>query len=161
MNNLSLLVKPASYRCNLECSYCFYKRVAGVYEQPSTFMDPDTLDSMIRTVVQSGAQLVSFCWQGGEPTLLGVDFFRDAVEMQKKYACGGQRIENLLQTNGVLLDDEWLRFLHDNRFLVGISLDGPAEIHDAYRLDKNGNATFQKVKNAQSWRGFQYPYPDT
>ncbi|TFH38559.1 MAG: anaerobic sulfatase maturase [Chrysiogenales bacterium] len=145
---MSLLVKPASYRCNLECSYCFYKRVAGVYEQPSTFMDRDTLDGMIRTVMQSGAPHVSFCWQGGEPTLLGVDFFRDAVKMQSRYASGGQRIENLIQTNGVLLDNDWLRFLHDNRFLVGISLDGPADIHDAYRLDKGGVGTFETVIQA-------------
>ena len=148
MNTLSLLVKPASYRCNLACSYCFYKRVADVYEQPSTFMDHDTLDSMIRTVMRSGARHVSFCWQGGEPTLLGVDFFRDAVEMQNRYASGGQTIENLIQTNGILLDDDWLRFLHDNRFLVGISLDGPVDIHDAYRLDNNGLPTFHKVENA-------------
>ncbi|MBW2673953.1 MAG: radical SAM protein [Deltaproteobacteria bacterium] len=148
MNTLSLLVKPASYRCNLACSYCFYKRVADVYEQPSTFMDHDTLDSMIRTVMRSGARHVSFCWQGGEPTLLGVDFFRDAVEMQNRYASGGQTIENSIQTNGILLDDDWLRFLRDNRFLVGISLDGPADIHDAYRLDNNGHATFHTVENA-------------
>ncbi|MBW2562309.1 MAG: anaerobic sulfatase maturase, partial [Deltaproteobacteria bacterium] len=107
MNTLSLLVKPASYRCNLACSYCFYKRVADVYEQPSTFMDHDTLDSMIRTVMRSGARHVSFCWQGGEPTLLGVDFFRDAVERQNKYASGGQTIENSIQTNGILLDENW------------------------------------------------------
>jgi uncharacterized protein len=148
MNTLSLLVKPASYRCNLECSYCFYKRVAGVYEEPSPFMDHDTLDTMTRTAMRSGAGLVSFCWQGGEPTLLGVDFFRDAVETQKKYARAGQRVENLLQTNGVLLDDDWLRFLHDNRFLVGISLDGPAEVNDAYRVDTRGNGTFHAVMDA-------------
>ena len=148
MHNLSLLLKPASYRCNLECSYCFYKRVAGVYEQPSTFMDHATLDATIRSVMQSGAQHVSFCWQGGEPTLMGVDFFRDAVELQAKYARGGQTVENSLQTNGVLLDEEWLRFLHDSRFLVGISLDGPEDMHDAYRLDRKSEGTYDRVMAA-------------
>ncbi|OPL16737.1 MAG: anaerobic sulfatase maturase [delta proteobacterium MLS_D] len=145
MDSLSLLLKPASYRCNLECSYCFYRRVAGVYEQPSTFMKYDVLDMLVKTAMTSGARRVSFCWQGGEPTLMGVNFFRNAVELQRKYARPGQQVENLLQTNGVLLDDDWFRFLRDNRFLVGISLDGPENIHDAYRVDRNGEGTFQRV----------------
>ncbi|HET56828.1 MAG TPA: anaerobic sulfatase maturase [Deltaproteobacteria bacterium] len=147
MVSLSLLLKPASYRCNLECSYCFYKRVAGVYEQQSTFMKYDVLDRLVETVMQSGARKVSFCWQGGEPTLMGIEFFRNAVALQKKYARVGQQIENLLQTNGVLLDDDWFRFLRDNRFLVGISLDGPADIHDAYRVDRKGDGTFHRVSD--------------
>lgn len=148
MNTLSLLLKPASYRCNLECAYCFYKRVADVYEKPSTFMDRDTLEATVRAAMQSGAEQVSFCWQGGEPTLLGVDFFKEAVALQEKYARAGQRVENSLQTNGVLLDADWFRFLHENRFLVGISLDGPADLHDAFRTDRNGRGTFDRVMAA-------------
>lgn len=148
MNNLSLLIKPASYRCNLDCSYCFYKRVADIYEQSSPFMDRGTLETMIRTVMQSDARHVSFCWQGGEPTLLGVDFFRDAVEIQQRYVRSGQTVENSLQTNGIVLDEKWLRFLSENHFLVGISLDGPADMHDAYRVDGNGRGTFDRVQQA-------------
>src|SRR5208282_2786710 len=87
---------------------------------------------------------ISFAWQGGEPTLLGVDFFRKVVELEKRYS-NGKRIENAFQTNGVLLDDSWAEFLASNRFLVGLSLDGPAEFHDCYRLNKGGQPTFEAV----------------
>jgi len=145
MNNLSLLLKPASFRCNLECEYCFYKRVEDVYDEPAAFMDYETLDATIKAVMTSGASQVSFCWQGGEPTLMGVDFFKKAVELQQKYSRMGQTVENSLQTNGVLLDEEWFRFLREYRFLVGISLDGPREYHDTYRKTRGGEGTYQKV----------------
>jgi len=88
---------------------------------------------------------VSFAWQGGEPTLMGLDFFRRVVELQKQYMPSGSRLVNALQTNGTLLDEEWCRFFHENSFLIGLSLDGPREVHDRYRVDKKGRPTFDAV----------------
>ncbi|MBS3756796.1 MAG: anaerobic sulfatase maturase [Desulfobacterales bacterium] len=144
---MSLLVKPTSWRCNLDCTYCFYKRVADAYPT-APYMNRATLAAVIRTALESGADQISFCWQGGEPTLLGVDFFRAAVALQQRYARPGQQVENSFQTNGILLDEDWLRFFAQNRFLVGVSLDGPAEIHDACRRDKSGRGTFDRVMGA-------------
>ena len=91
---------------------------------------------------------VTVAWQGGEPTLMGLDFFRRSVELQKKYAKPGTRIENTFQTNGILLNDEWCRFFHEHNFLVGLSLDGPKALHDTYRKDKGGRGTFDRVVRA-------------
>lgn len=101
--------------------------------------------TLIRKTLLSNAQLNSFCWQGGEPTLMGLDFFREAVAFQKKYSRPGQVIENSMQTNGLLLDDQWCEFLRQENFLVGISLDGPAPIHDFYRKDRASKGTFKDV----------------
>lgn len=148
MTSLSLLVKPVSWRCNLACTYCFYRRVAEVYPAAAPCMEEATLAAVIRSALASGASHVSFCWQGGEPTLAGLDFFRAAVSLQRQYARPGQQVENALQTNGILLDEKWQRFLSENRFLVGISLDGPADIHDACRRDYSGRGTFDRVMTA-------------
>ena len=91
---------------------------------------------------------VTVAWQGGEPTLMGLDFFRRSVELQKKYQKPGTRIENTFQTNGILLNDEWCRFFHENNFLIGLSMDGPQELHDSYRKDKGGHGTFDRVVRA-------------
>jgi uncharacterized protein len=108
-------------------------------------MSDEVLGAYIRQYIEAqDVPEISFAWQGGEPTLLGVDFFRRAVELQKRYA-GGKRITNALQTNGTLLDEEWCEFLADNRFLIGLSIDGPRELHDAYRVDKQQRPTFDAV----------------
>ena len=142
-----VMAKPAGSACNLDCSYCFYlskERLAG---GPGIgHMDDECLERLVREYIDgvTGDEVV-FSWQGGEPTLLGVDFFRKVVALQKKHARPGQRIENDLQTNGTLLDEEWARFLKEHRFLVGLSIDGPKELHDRYRVTKRGAPTFDTV----------------
>lgn len=141
-----VLAKPVGALCNLNCSYCFYLEKAQLYPQAGNFrMSPELLERYVQDYIAAQpGPVVSFAWQGGEPTLLGVDFFRRAVELQQRHA-GGRQIENALQTNGVLLDDEWGEFLAAHRFLVGVSLDGPRELHDAYRVGKGGEPTFDRV----------------
>ncbi|HET6567898.1 MAG TPA: anaerobic sulfatase-maturation protein [Rhodothermales bacterium] len=141
-----IMTKPVGPICNLDCTYCFYLEKEKLY--PGTHqwaMSPEVLESYVRQYVagQPG-DVVHFAWQGGEPTLLGLDFFRDVVRLQQKYA-GGKQIVNALQTNGILLNDHWGAFFARNDFLIGISIDGPQEIHDHYRVDKGGKATFEKV----------------
>ncbi len=142
----SLLIKPAGADCNLACAYCFYRDKVKLYPQTLRHrMSLETLESMIRQYLAISGPQASFGWQGGEPLLMGLDFFRQAVELQKKYGQPGQRIANGLQTNGLLLDDEWARFLRDYRFLVGLSLDGSAELHDAYRQSLQGHPSHERV----------------
>ena len=143
--SISLLVKPASGLCNLSCAYCFYRRVKDLYPEMPTKMSRPAAETVIRKTLSTDAPLNSFCWQGGEPMLMGLDFFRDVVAFQKKYARPGQIIENSMQTNGLLLDDQWCEFLRKENFLVGISLDGPAPIHDFYRKDYAQKGTFTEV----------------
>ena len=141
-----VMAKPVGPLCNLDCKYCFYLEKEALYPQASQWaMADEVLESYIRQYIEAQpSPVVTFAWQGGEPTLLGVDFFRKVVALQARYA-DGKRIQNAFQTNGVLLDDEWARFLNDAHFLVGISIDGPRELHDAYRVDKGGQPTFDKV----------------
>lgn len=141
-----LMTKPIGSRCNLDCSYCFYLEKEKLYTDAGGMrMKPEVLETYVRDYIaaQPGPE-AHFAWQGGEPTLLGVEFFRTAVALQQKHA-RGKTITNAFQTNGVLLNDEWGEFLAGQRFLVGISIDGPAPLHDAYRLDKGGQPTFEKV----------------
>jgi len=141
-----VMTKPRGAICNLDCDYCFYLRKESLYPGASFRMSDETLENYTRQYIQSQrAPEVNFAWQGGEPTLMGLDFFRKAVAYQKKYARPGMRIENALQTNGTLLDDEWCQFFAENRFLIGISLDGPREAHDLYRRDKGRSPTFERV----------------
>lgn len=140
-----VMTKPIGPICNLDCKYCFYLEKEALYSDGKWRMQPDVLENYIRQYIEAQpGDLVSFAWQGGEPTLLGVDFFRKAVELQQKYA-NGKTIENAFQTNGTLLDASWGQFLKENDFLVGISIDGPKELHDAYRVDKKGASTFDQV----------------
>jgi uncharacterized protein len=141
-----IMTKPVGSICNLDCTYCYYLEKEKLYPATENFRMPDAvLEQYVRQYIESQAvPEVSFAWQGGEPTLLGVDFFRQAVEFQKKYA-NGKRIANALQTNGVLLDDEWCEFFTANRFLIGLSVDGPRELHDRYRVDKGGKPSFDRV----------------
>jgi uncharacterized protein len=141
-----LMAKPAGPLCNLDCLYCFYLEKEKLYPaKTSLAMPEDVLEEYIRRYIESqDAPTVNFAWQGGEPTILGVDYFENIVRLQGKYA-NGKRIENALQTNGVLIDERWARFLAENQFLVGLSIDGPRQIHDRYRRDRGGNPTFDRV----------------
>ena len=147
MDPFHIMAKPHGPICNLDCTYCYYLEKENLYAAKGRDyrMSDTVLESYIRQYIQSQpAQHVSFAWQGGEPTLLGVPFFERVLELQKKYA-GDKIIDNALQTNGTLLDDAWGEFLARNKFLIGLSIDGPAEIHDAYRVDKGGQPTFARV----------------
>ena len=142
-----VMVKPAGSACNLDCTYCFYLSKQKLRDGPGAGrMDDDLLDRFIRDYIHSvTADEVVFSWQGGEPTLLGVEYFEKVVALQRKHSKSGQRIENDLQTNGTLLDDDWAKFLKQNNFLVGLSIDGPRDIHDHFRLTKHAEPTFDKV----------------
>jgi uncharacterized protein len=142
-----MMVKPAGAACNLDCRYCFYLHKQHLLTQPvMPRMSDQVLEQHIRQYIAAQeADQVVFSWQGGEPTLLGLDFFRRAVELQAKYKKPSQRIENDLQTNGTLLDDQWAAFLKHHDFLVGLSIDGPRNLHDKYRLNKVGAPTFDHV----------------
>ncbi len=142
-----VMVKPAGSACNLDCGYCFYLSKQQLPGGPGGgHMHDDVLEHFVRDYIRSvTADEVVFSWQGGEPTLLGVGFFEKVVALQKKHAKPGQRIENDLQTNGTLLDEDWARFLKEHNFLVGLSIDGPREIHDHFRVTKHGEPTFDKV----------------
>lgn len=131
----------------MNCAYCFYLSKEDLYERGASFlMTDEVLEAFTRQYMEAlEVPEVHFIWQGGEPTLMGLDFFRRAVALQRKYRKIGVRIRNSFQTNGVLLDDEWCRFFKEHDFLVGLSLDGPRELHDVYRLDKNRKPTFDKV----------------
>ena len=141
-----VLTKPIGPICNLDCRYCFYLEKEKLYPNEGQWrMSDAVLEEYIRQYIQDQpAPEIYFAWQGGEPTLLGVEFFRKAVALQRKYA-GDKKISNALQTNGTLLDDEWCEFLAANKFLVGLSVDGPRELHDRYRLDKRQKPTFDAV----------------
>ena len=147
MDPFHIMAKPHGPICNLDCTYCYYLEKENLYAAKGRDyrMSDTVLESYIRQYIQSQpAQHVSFAWQGGEPTLLGVPFFERVLELQRKYA-DGKMIDNAFQTNGTLLDDAWGEFLAHNKFLIGLSIDGPAEIHDAYRVDKGGQPTFTRV----------------
>ena len=144
------MVKPTGASCNLDCTYCYYLHKEEMLGSDSHFRISDViLEAHIRQYIESqrGNEVV-FSWQGGEPTLLGVGFFEKVVALEKKHQRPGLHIENDLQTNGTLLNDEWCAFLRENRFLVGLSIDGPQELHDHFRVDKGGQPTFQKVFTA-------------
>ncbi len=145
-SNFHVLAKPIGPICNLDCKYCFYLEKESLYPQVSRWaMREEVLDSYIRQYIEAhDTPEVNFAWQGGEPTLLGVEYFRHLVALQNKYA-NGKRIKNAFQTNGVLLNDEWAALFKEHDFLIGISIDGPRELHDAYRVDKGGQPTFDRV----------------
>jgi uncharacterized protein len=128
-----LLIKPVGAACNLACSYCFYRPVAKYLPAPGEVMPREVLERLVADMLAGRPEVAVFGWQGGEPTLAGLDFFRSAVDIQSKLGARGQRVGNALQTNGLLIDDEWARFLAEWRFLVGLSIDGPEPVHDANR----------------------------
>jgi uncharacterized protein len=140
---IHIVAKPVGPVCNLDCAYCFYLEKQALFPAGGQCRMPDrVLSAFVACYISAQpTPVVEFVWQGGEPTLLGVDFFRRAVDLQKRFA-KGKTITNSLQTNGTLLDDAWCRFLKDENFMVGISLDGPEEVHDRYRRDRRGQGTF-------------------
>ena len=146
-----LMAKPGGSRCNLVCQYCFYLRKRELYPESTFRMSDEVLNEYIRQTIEAHRiPEVTFAWQGGEPTILGIDFFKKALDLQKKYCRPGMVIHNTIQTNGVLLDDEWCTFFKKNRFLVGISIDGPRELHDACRTDAAGKGSFDRVMQGLS-----------
>lgn len=142
----SILIKPTSANCNMNCSYCFYKCLSSNREQYSKgFMSEETLEELVRQAIAYADGSLTFAFQGGEPTLAGINFYKKALELQKKYNTKHLYIENTIQTNGLLIDDAWAKFLAENHFLVGLSLDGPRKLHDCYRKDTEGNGTFERL----------------
>jgi uncharacterized protein len=141
-----ILSKPRGAICNLDCSYCFFLTKEMLYPNSNFRMSDETLESYIKQTIE-GHQTpeVMISWQGGEPTLMGLEFFRKALEYEKKYKKPGQMIQHTIQTNGTLLNDEWGQFFKENNYLVGISLDGPRHLHDVNRVDKGGASTFDRV----------------
>jgi uncharacterized protein len=140
------MAKPTGAICNLDCEYCFYLEKEKLYPSVKNWAMPDdVLEKYIQEYIQSQkVPEIIFAWQGGEPTLLGLDFFKKAVQLQEKYA-DGKNVENTFQTNGILLNDEWCSFFSENNFLIGLSIDGPREIHDKYRVHKGGQPSFDNV----------------
>ncbi|WP_338801941.1 anaerobic sulfatase maturase [Pseudomonas sp. RSB 5.4] len=144
------MAKPSGADCNLDCDYCFYLEKATLYrEQRRHRMGQDVLETYVRNYIEShpAHSEVAFTWQGGEPTLMGLDFYREAVQLQARYG-EGRKISNSFQTNGLLIDDEWSRFFVEHDFLIGLSLDGPADIHDEYRVTVGGHPSHALVLRA-------------
>jgi uncharacterized protein len=146
LSRFHLLAKPSGSTCNLDCKYCFFLSKEALYPDSKHRMPEATLEAYVRQLLesQSGPE-VTVAWQGGEPTLMGLDFFRKSVELVEMYRRAGQQIEYTFQTNGILLNDDWCAFLKQHGFLVGLSVDGPKEIHDIYRVNKGGEGTFDQV----------------
>lgn len=146
MPPLSVMIKPASGLCNMRCDYCFYgdetcKRSRKDYG----YMTEDTLKNVIRRTILRAEGSITYTFQGGEPTLRGIDFFRKAAAFQRQYNKNRVKVINAFQTNGLLIDEEWCRFFRENNFLVGVSLDGTGEVHDRYRHDVSGEGTYDRI----------------
>lgn len=144
----SSMFKPIGSACNLECTYCYYlDKTQTVYNNIQPLKSLEILEEYTRQYIEANeVPEVTFTWHGGEPLLAGLDYFRKAIEFQRRYS-GGKTIINSLQTNGTMLNADWCRFFHDNRFLIGVSIDGPRDIHEAYRVNRAGIPTFDKVMN--------------
>ena len=146
-----LLAKPSGSTCNIDCAYCFFLSKEALYPNDKHRMSEVTLDAYIRQLLESHrTPVVTVAWQGGEPTLMKLEFFERAVELVEKYRRPGQRVEQTFQTNGLLLDDAWCAFFKKHNFLIGLSVDGPRELHDANRRDRRGQGTFDLVM--KGWR---------
>lgn len=152
-----MMTKPIGPQCNLDCTYCFYLEKEKLFPQDENYrMSDKVLEAYIHKYIQSqNTPEIQFAWQGGEPTLMGLDFFRKVVALQRQYA-GGRPVHNAIQTNGTNLDDEWCEFFVREKFLVGLSLDGPDYIHNRHRVDKGGAGSFDRVMNGlrllKKWR---------
>jgi uncharacterized protein len=146
-----LLAKPSGSTCNIDCTYCFFLSKEALYPNDKSRMSDDTLEAYIRQLLESHrSPNVTVAWQGGEPTLMRVEFFRRAMEIVERHRRPDQVIEHTFQTNGILLDDEWCEFFAEHGVLVGLSCDGPKELHDAYRVDRLARGTFDRVMDG--WR---------
>jgi len=149
--NFHLLAKPTGAICNLDCKYCFFLSKEMLYPGSRFRMADELLETYIRQLLESQASNeVIVGWQGGEPTLMGLPFFERSVELVEKYKKPGQQVSYTIQTNGTKLDDRWCRFLKKHKILVGLSVDGPKALHDAYRVDKGGKGSFDDVM--RGWR---------
>src|SRR5882762_2970651 len=147
-----MLSKPTGAACNLDCKYCFFLSKDMLYPKDPLRMSDEMLEGYIKQLLESHRTTkVIVAWQGGEPTLMGLDFYKRSIEYAEKYRRPGQQVEYTFQTNGVLINDEWARFFKENKFLIGLSVDGPQEMHDTYRVTKAGNGTFKQVM-----RGFEH-----
>src|SRR3990172_13311089 len=141
-----VLVKPTGAVCNLDCKYCFFLSKEMLYPGSRFRMADDLLETYLRQLLEShAAPEVTVAWQGGEPTLMGLDFFKRSVELVEKYRKPGQRVTHTIQTNGTKIDDEWAAFFKQHDFLVGLSVDGPRPMHDTYRVNKGGLGSFDQV----------------
>ncbi|MEZ5141830.1 MAG: anaerobic sulfatase maturase [Acidimicrobiales bacterium] len=141
-----VLAKPTGAICNLDCDYCFFLSKEALYPGDRFRMSDEVLDTYVRQLLEAhDGPEVTIAWQGGEPTLMGVDFFRRSLDAVQRHRRQGQQVHHTIQTNGTLLTDEWCELFAEHGFLVGISIDGPRELHDAYRVDKRGAPTFDKV----------------
>ena len=146
--NLGILIKPASYDCNLACDYCYYRPVEALYgDVKRPRLSPDIFDTVLEQYLALGPREVKIGWQGGEPTLMGLDFFKKAVEIESRHARPGDCFGNSIQTNGIVLDDEWCRFLAANHFLVGLSIDGPEHMN-TMRHFRDGRPVFERTMRA-------------
>jgi uncharacterized protein len=144
-----VMLKPRGAICNLDCSYCYFLSKERLYPGSRFRMADDLLEAYTRQYIDAQqVPEVTFAWQGGEPTLMGLEFFQQAVALQQQYRKPGMRIYNAFQTNGTLLDDAWCRFFREHDFLIGLSIDGPERLHNRYRVDKGGKGTFHKVMAA-------------
>lgn len=155
----SILIKPSSANCNIDCKYCFYKCLSSNREEYSKgFMSDETLEALVKNAFDyvspkktehgkgvAEHSFVSFAFQGGEPTLAGLTFFQKVIALQEKYNDGTIQVQNTLQTNGMLIDEEWAKFFAKHNFLIGLSLDGPKKLHDEYRVDVSGKPTFERI----------------
>ncbi len=151
MPPIGVLIKPSSSKCNMRCNYCFYHSIAdNRTTKDFGFMSEETIEQIIKKTLAFAGGKATFSFQGGEPTLCGLKFFSKVIEFETKYNVHSVEIENCIQTNGLVINDDWARFLHENRFLVGLSLDGPRDIHDASRVDAAGKGTFQRVMKTVS-----------
>lgn len=151
MKNISLLIKPASSLCGLRCKYCFYEDVASSRSVKSFgIMSDSTAENVVKKAFAAAERgsVISFMFQGGEPTVAGLDFFRKFIALEEKYAIKGVRVEHSIQTNGMAIDREWAEFLRENNFLVGVSIDGTEYIHDGMRVDSEGRGTWQRAVDA-------------
>ncbi len=144
-----VMAKPTGARCNLRCDYCFFLEKSALYPGSDERMTDEVAEAFVRQTIEAQqVPFVTLAWQGGEPTLMGLDFFRRALEVEREALPEGWQVERTIQTNGTLLDDEWAAFLADNDILVGLSIDGPRELHNAYRHDGAGRPVFDQVEAA-------------
>ena len=157
---ITLLIKPASGSCNLRCRYCFYADEMNIRRKRNYgMMSEEILDILVERTLNQVTCMATFAFQGGEPTLAGLDFFRKLIEIQKKHNHNRIEVHNTLQTNGIVIDEEWARFLHDNHFLVGLSLDGYEELHNDNRVFPDCSGSFARViQTAQLFQEYKVEF---
>ncbi len=149
MKSPSILIKPSSSNCNLRCKYCFYRSIADSRQKGSYgLMTTETLEQLVKNALGNAEGYCCFAFQGGEPTLVGLSFYRRLVAFEQQYNTRGLTVEHTIQTNGIQIDDEWAQFFAENHFLVGLSLDGPRKLHDAHRVATGDGGTFDDVMRA-------------